>query len=887
MREMHRVYARCHAFCVLFQPLTWLSYTICLFLAFPVSAADDSLSLSILHYKTTDQLNNLTLKPRAERRQVLKNLIWYWEAGDESLLLPKPNISQEERNKALTYARKNLAAVTVEAQRISPILFQSYRNRHLNYLTNILVLTGSQSDSALLLKNHRQHVTKAGDKKLANQIAQLESRLGTLRSGELTKILQGQQPHAEKQYWGLEAAIQLHRRGVELGTELLIMHLNSPPDYLGYRAGAAWALLSKDDPQILTAMRNMLKMIADKHGGWATEEYYIRNTTPAILYLLTYGNDADKSMISHNTLGLTHAKWIAPLLKDPFPVFKLLVDRAYYPGDLGNMISVLTAYPEQVQQETLAALQPLIEQKTKPKNYELSWRQLISPFWPSAETAKRYTTLTKYGPLWLPMPENLKQFFNSWHQDRGASQLYERQFAYIDTPYLSQQIFAHYGQNRWKKVLDSYLLLHSLSTPSTPLNMGMLPNGHNFEPFGLRHKIPEHRWAGVVLGRISYTAQWIDNRLRVGLKIVHTGSATNKEGDPDKNDIDNTFKHYLADDGKALLSSLQLTQNGQKIPLEATNTIQDGFSIYYSDPPIRGFAKTYLDVRLQFFEQKNLIRFALYRGSVAKNMAKSEAETTAALNSLRSAPQPKVSLLTHYAEQLAATGRISTAWEIYQKAIDLSPSDARTWQLAARMYLLRHLYARAVDVLQGAVKRNPKDIILHRELARAQYQARDYTACIATTETILTMEPKNIIETYRKAVCHLLLNHKVQAKTLLAQLPEGFSRQQVGLLRYLANGPSENANQVLTSLKNTLGHDKLGQALINILLGDKLNEQVVPSWGQSHACRHHYYNGYRHLIEGQKEAAKQHFEAAIATHRSTLIEYRLAERTLQTMNNTQ
>lgn len=898
---------KCHFIHTVTNPLFWrnlsLTCTFVLLLALPAMGQDPVINLTLPYYdqsvkKSVTSKLSFVLKSRAERRRVLEKMVWheFAEAGGESLLLPRPGVALKELDKAIAYARENLREVTLIAEKVRPLAHQDFNHRHRDYILDVFALAGESSDAALLLENYIKYISSSPQivegRQLVNIVAQIESRLGTLRSGELVKIINAQQPHASKNIWGVDAAVQLHRRGVDIGTEILLSHLSTPPKdiYSGHRKDVAWALLTMDDPQVLNAMRYMLKTVLEKYESLVASGYEYASVSragiPATLYLLTYGNDEDIVMLSQNPVDSDYLMWMAPLFKDPLLALEFLMKQMSYPKNIGEILSVLTTYPEDTQQDVLDQLLQIAVKKTAFR-FEEIFRDTASPFWPSAETALRFTEPRKFHPAWIPMQMNPKNYFQYWHTGalNASGRSYEKHLAHFDTAYLSDQIFAHYGTDNWKTVLDAYLMLHGLSTPSSPLQTGLLPDGRNYEPFGLRHSVAESNWAGVILGRISYDAQWIDDTLRIGFGIYHDGGEVTTGDEAAGSELQKQFASYLARDGKDLLESLNLIQNGKVIPLEAMGIVRDGLYIYQVRPPVRNFAGTYLDVRLKFFDQRRLIRFALYRGRVAKDMERAITRTTLAQAALKAEPEAKISLLTEYAGALADKGEVSQAWDVYQKAISKGPSDARTWQLAARMYLERHLYERGIEVLQDAVSRNPGQTVLWSELARAFYIAGDYPACIKTTEKILALDPDNTVAIYRRGVCMLLTGEKEKAGELLGRLPAGFAAKQVGILRYLATKTTKSgeADKALLALRDSLTNDAPGKELCGILLGEKFDFDAARPWGDDHECKRHYFAGYCSLLDGDPDDARTHFEKAIATHRNALVEYRLAEAALRTM----
>ena len=201
----------------------------------------------------------------------------------------------------------------------------------------------------------------------------------------------------------------------------------------------------------------------------------------------------------------------------------------------------------------------------------------------------------------------------------------------------------------------------------------------------------------------------------------------------------------------------------------------------------------------------------------------------------------------------AAQGDLEEAIADYTKAIELEPSSAHAYYGRGLAKAVQGYPEDAILDYTEAIIINPNYSAAYQSRGYLRYDLRAYTEALTDFQRAIELDPTSDFAQFRVWLIRARFGEKEAAIADIGKYAAG---------RYPDN-PDAWLGKIARFFAGQLTEQELFAAAIH---PDKKTEA-----GQ--LCEAHFYAGSTHLIDGNKSAAKKHFEKSIATGITTFHEY--------------
>ena len=447
----------------------------------------------------------------------------------------------------------------------------------------------------------------------------------------------------------MQAAVQLHLAGLSDGDAILREYISNPPvsSEIWNVTETAFVLLDSGDLETRQAMRiHMQKALnfLEEQGEEATGFNYL--TAPMSVYLLAYGDDEDRKLASRAVQSSAHAFYLGFLAEDPLVPAKHLVQADFY-GDARKLwAGFRDRSPGEAWflQETLkymlvthaANKQTGLLAERDTYLYDDITRFYTSCFQPSREIVRSFggfaKTLVALDPnrggitgtklqyfTWLPKPEYLDAYIAKWFEGNFG---YMDQLDYIETDAISEAVQKH-GNGKTPPLYELFLALHRISTRAGTNRLDCYPMGIDRRAYLLIHKGEGNHGGlnGVAELKYGFKGETLQIRLRLDQKAYYHGGTLFGQ----RVDRWDSWPHnrYVGKGVRSLIKNIVLRSDEQSIIAEDTGRVEDGFFVFETKIPRTKSADWYIDVNMEFVNQKHTLTYSLISGENARRIRRS------------------------------------------------------------------------------------------------------------------------------------------------------------------------------------------------------------------------------------------------------------------------
>jgi lipoprotein NlpI len=259
----------------------------------------------------------------------------------------------------------------------------------------------------------------------------------------------------------------------------------------------------------------------------------------------------------------------------------------------------------------------------------------------------------------------------------------------------------------------------------------------------------------------------------------------------------------------------------------------------------------------------------------------SEANMAAALNNRGNAHQNK----GDYAQAIAD----------YDQAIKLLSDLPLIYSNRARAYQHRGDYERAIQDYEQAIRLDPTSAQVFNDRGRVNHLKENYGQAIEDYDKAIALDPTYPLAFYSRAFARFdqgLFSASVPDFARAVQLDPSRTYRVLGL--YLAKARAGNVDrQGLASNAARLDLTRWPGPVVALFLEQVTPQALIaaaqdpdPNAQRERHCEAYFYAGEFHLLRGQRAAAVQMFQSAVATAVTSLFEHSSAKGELRRLGRT-
>ena len=833
--------------------------------------ADDGLFATFQFSKRRPFTTLLVFKDARARRAVAARISPVNFGFNDGLAMLRP--SPDDVAGALSLARTNVAALTAPPD-VSGLTNEQAATKTGVFWTayyaarRILTVAGDDSDAQKLVAVCTcENLGAKTD--VAESVAYMESRLGTLENGVLRKLADGSDLQ-----WAVAAAGALHRFGLH-GFDGTIESFIADPRSGREVAYPSWELLDNDDGATLRAMRT----------AFASG----RPNVAAVLYLAAYGDARDWQNLALARLAESDAAYLAPLLAAPSDSAAIL-GTAGLAGGFHVLTNAVNTLPSARRAAEFAAISSAVYNGSLAAFHDQSRADAShADFtqWATFERPTRTVASQFYGndmafvggPPWVPAIFELTDLSGVAQQLVGGHYYGppEWQFDYLTQAAL-RDIISSTKSEDFAPYADLYLAAHRVATRAYfwPGD-AEFRDGVERRPYALRNLDQSGAIDGVLSMRPSISAGTL--RFALHFEQRDYGNCGSFAGIGCGSDAENAPENhrYLTEDGRPLVAAVRLRRDGKTIDSRFV-TDDAGWLIYEASSAGADLSGAYLDVALQYFDQHPTLTFDLFASEYARELRvlRERARIADDLSAQRRTdPYPWMVAAAMY----AGMGQYDEADRHYRKAATLTDASS-PWDADVALFSQSGDHARALAILTDELKAKPREPAVLRSIAGELFFTRKYAEAVSAAAQVLLVDPDDRNTTLLQAMALYLDGDRRGTAALIENDPNRTSARTAPLWYMAARSSGsdrvDDAKAAFDAARTS--SDAHENALLSVLAEEGDVESTAAGFvAPSDVARVQTYVGYHYLWSGDRDKALQHFDTALATGQENLLEYRIAE----------
>ena len=109
----------------------------------------------------------------------------------------------------------------------------------------------------------------------------------------------------------------------------------------------------------------------------------------------------------------------------------------------------------------------------------------------------------------------------------------------------------------------------------------------------------------------------------------------------------------------------------------------------------------------------------------------------------------------------------SEAYELVRKGVKLDIKSQVCWHVYGLLYRSDREYLQAIKCYRGALRHDPENMKILRDLSMLQVQMRDLSGFLQTRQQLLALKPTNKVNWFTFAVAQHLLGRHEQAASVV------------------------------------------------------------------------------------------------------------------------
>ncbi|MDP1589001.1 MAG: hypothetical protein Q8M07_14720, partial [Prosthecobacter sp.] len=641
----------------------------------------------------------------------------------------------------------------------------------------------------------------------------------------------------------------------------------------------AWAFASAllDTPRqdVLDVMRGILARALEKAAGGGDHKLAASNLPSAVyLYLLAYGGSEDARRIAAVPLGYWMAAQLSVIAANPIPLARHVAKLRYY-DELRTMTPWLRDLPPDRAGEVAATFEDLVWEHAAANGDRVAGnsalnrhKALISFCSPNSVPARFYGE----GKMLIEETAWVPTILHAGKSDEFLQSMVKgdlRDGYEAQTDYLSgEELVRAAGAAKAADALphfEVYLAAHRICTRGYFSTADSFHDGVERRPYTLRLKDGSGSLSGVLEMR-----PWrVEGRLRLALRMVQTpfynagdfiSAAMLKEG----RYYEWAHHKFVVNGGAGLLGSVQLQRGDAALPLRACGRTEDGAFLYETTTATDNSpAGLVLHVSLAFPDQPATLTYDLSTSDLARRLRNLEGRLPALEKAERWVEAGRV---------LQSMGRLSEAWERYQRALTKDPTRTDLIDTAIQMFSQNGLHDRAASLLRDQTKARPEDTAAWRDLAGELYLDGAYRESAEAAGHVLSLNPADKPAALMRAMSLFLAGDRAAAATALDAIVVELPR--VIPLRHLCQADAPAAQ--LQAYHGSVKDDE--RKVVGLLLGHGAPADIAAVMQEpAQVCKAWCFSGYRQLQAGKKDEARKAFTAALETGQERQLEFRMAQ----------
>jgi len=504
------------------------------------------------------------------------------------------------------------------------------------WVFDILTVAGKPEDAEALIKMAYRDTEFRYQ--MIDTAAIIEARLGILNQGAVIKILNSISNENERKSSLLAARI-LTSYGFWEGLPLLLKQLESSSDTIE-TSDAAEALLSSDDPRVITAMRSVLrtfleekKRIDNEHGSRPNKQYpYYLHTASgyALLNFVAFGEESDLEQIVKLPLTNRHLEVIFPITANPQDILGPLIGKTYQSQLAAKLYPAIKLRPEEQAEALHTQLLNILINNYLPKldpyvrEYKYARIGVNSEYNPRISFLRPNTTVANMvgeenekfltdDMTWIPRPWAIKFLVREFIKGKYSNAKY---LDYLPHEELTRVLKEENIDENQTPYIDLYLAYHRVASRLFQI-YNPYPQGAEYRAFVLCNKTNPY---GVVSGCMAIRPFWQNsNKLRfeITLRFVTVGEKglAAAMSDPD----DPTISSYVGKTGRNLISDVQLYRLHDEITVRDKGTNENRVLVFETDVIKKDLSNLTFHLEIKLFESRWPVDIALYTSSLSRN----------------------------------------------------------------------------------------------------------------------------------------------------------------------------------------------------------------------------------------------------------------------------
>ncbi len=549
--------------------------------------------------------------------------------------------TDEQIKRAHQLATKTLPLVLMtsdEAEKIDPtfkgVKFMDSRL----YVRRILAIVGTPKDAQVIAEHLPKIKSAPWIHHWVKVIAAIESRHGNLENGLLAKLAKEKNRNI-----AVVAATRLHLNGITEFDQVLWDYLNDPKD-VQLATAAAYTLFDDDNPKTLNAMKSfhnhLLLMQDKKQKGW-----YPNLAIPTSIYLLAYGNANEVRFASLTPFASQHLFYLSALVADPLQPAGHLI-KAHRIDDARQLaVGFMNRIGGDSLYHTLNARIIAHEKSRYNNRMHKQWiafrtdqeNELYASFYrPSAMTSK---VIGEFAPvfakldaradiyptlqskmIWYPGRKHLNNYVKNW---LAKYDTYRDKFCYFTIEEIEQAIKANGGKK--PAAFELFRAAHAICTHVGIDRQNCFPVGMDRRSYIFYQPKNAKGYRGGLNGVIELRVETTGGKTRFLIRQKQRGYYHDMGSLASTIDGHNKPEHwpvykYIRGGGRKLIETIQVRQRDKKIEVRDTGKIEDGFLVFEADLKTPANSEGYLDLNLNFFDQKTTMTFPLHTGENARRL---------------------------------------------------------------------------------------------------------------------------------------------------------------------------------------------------------------------------------------------------------------------------